>query len=148
MINYNPVEWDAPKNIEAFYTDTLCGDFSVRNPVGQTNWQKFTQQFNLPITTPYIYQVHGNTVVEAPKGYLSSADAIFSHKKNTPCSVVTADCVPILLCDKEGKMGGCDSCRFGKGSYNRFYTIVVKNCRIINKLLHGLVLVFANIIMR
>jgi YfiH family protein len=101
--NYLPVEWDAPQNIKAFYTDNQCGDFSPKNLTGQANWKNFAETFQLSYPRPWINQVHSNRTVSAPQHYEENADAIITNQTQTPCCVLTADCVPILLCDKKGQ---------------------------------------------
>lgn len=100
---YNPVEWDAPAHIQAFYTDSRNGDFSLHTPEGITHWQQLSQHFHLPYPNPVIKQTHGRYVVQAPQGYSQEADAIFTTQEKTPCGVLTADCIPILLCHPRGK---------------------------------------------
>jgi len=51
----------------------------------------------------WLDQVHGVTVVEAPTGSIAVADASFTEENNVVCAVLTADCLPILLCDDQGK---------------------------------------------
>ena len=47
----------------------------------------------------WIFQEHGNKVVELPSNNLIG-DAVFTKKKNIVCAVRTADCLPILLTNK------------------------------------------------
>ncbi len=63
----------------------------------------------LPATPKWLQQVHGTTVLDAsalagtalepPK-----ADAIFSRRPDDVCVVMTADCLPVLLCDQSGSV--------------------------------------------
>ena len=52
-----------------------------------------------------IHQIHGNKFVYIDKNYKlkkkPKADAIITNQKNLPIAVLTADCVPILICDKK-----------------------------------------------
>lgn len=57
--------------------------------IGKKQWQ-------------WLDQVHGVTVVNAPTGNIAIADASFTQEANVVCAVLTADCLPILLCDKQG----------------------------------------------
>lgn len=63
------------------------------------------------ISTNWIKQVHGNHILEITQDTNSKphniynrennlADAIFTLLPNTACIILTADCLPILLCDK------------------------------------------------
>jgi YfiH family protein len=57
---------------------------------GQKQWQ-------------WLEQVHGVAVVDAPTCAVEVADASFTNKANVVCTVLTADCLPVLLCDVTGK---------------------------------------------
>lgn len=50
----------------------------------------------------WLEQVHGNRVVSLPS-VDTTADAAYSSSKSHFCAVMTADCVPILLCDESGE---------------------------------------------
>lgn len=51
-------------------------------------------------------QVHqvGIAKVERPNQELGEVDGLFSHEQSIPIGVMTADCVPILLANKSGKV--------------------------------------------
>ena len=50
----------------------------------------------------WLDQIHGNTVVELPVAQNTPADAAISRKPGLMCAVMTADCVPVLLCNRQG----------------------------------------------
>ena len=50
----------------------------------------------------WLEQVHSNRVVSLPSAD-TTADAAYSSSKSHFCAVMTADCVPILLCDESGQ---------------------------------------------
>lgn len=54
---------------------------------------------------PIANQVHGIDAIAASaiETDLSSADAVYTDQLNLPCCIQTADCLPILLADKNGQ---------------------------------------------
>ena len=57
-----------------------------------------------------MFQTHSNKVIEVKKNKLKTkimADAIITRDKNIALGVVTADCVPVLLCDAKNEIVGC-----------------------------------------
>ena len=57
-----------------------------------------------------MYQTHSNKVIEVKKNKFSRkirSDAIITRDKKIALGVVTADCVPVLLCDAKNEMVGC-----------------------------------------
>jgi YfiH family protein len=51
----------------------------------------------------WLEQVHGCAVVAADAGRVQRADAQFTTTPGLGCAVMTADCLPVLLCDREGR---------------------------------------------
>ena len=53
----------------------------------------------------WLNQVHGTKVVELKKNNQRTieADGCYTSEFNTPCIVLTADCLPIMLCDTQGQ---------------------------------------------
>ncbi|MDJ0878244.1 MAG: peptidoglycan editing factor PgeF [Halieaceae bacterium] len=83
-------DWPAPDNVVAFSTTRESGD-TVRPP----------PLADLP--EPRITQVHGTLVVDAGEVTgVVEADGIISRQSGITCRVVTADCLPILLCNRAG----------------------------------------------
>jgi hypothetical protein len=57
----------------------------------------------LPAEPLWLRQVHGTTVVEAEETEGSpEADAAVARRPGTVCAALTADCLPLLICDQEG----------------------------------------------
>ena len=57
-----------------------------------------------------MYQTHSNKVIEVKNNKFRRkirSDAIITRNKKIALGVVTADCVPILLCDAKNEMVGC-----------------------------------------
>lgn len=50
----------------------------------------------------WLNQVHGIDVVEAEPERVHKADASWSATPNVACTILTADCLPVLFCDRAG----------------------------------------------
>jgi YfiH family protein len=65
------------------------------------------RHFNLPSSPIWINQIHSNICIDADS--ISSkvnADGSYSKKNGTVCGVLTADCLPIFVSNKEGTLVG------------------------------------------
>ncbi|MFQ3324108.1 MAG: YfiH family protein [Pseudomonadales bacterium] len=108
-------KWDAPANITAVFT-TRVGDnsrppfdgFNLGHHVGD---QQFDCSDNRSSLSAYdglkdiqwLDQIHGADVVKAEFGGNNiTADASYSAEKGLACAVLTADCLPVLLCNNIG----------------------------------------------
>ncbi|KRB70460.1 peptidoglycan editing factor PgeF [Noviherbaspirillum sp. Root189] len=62
----------------------------------------------LPSDPAWLSQVHGTTVVDAASlhGVVPNADACISSTPGVVCVIQTADCLPVLLCDLDGRVVG------------------------------------------
>ena len=59
--------------------------------------------YNLPSAPVWINQTHSNLSVDADSiSSIVDADASYSKKSGIVCAVLTADCLPIFICNKEG----------------------------------------------
>lgn len=110
-------DWDAPANVRGFTTTRVGGvsggalaEFNLGDHVGDApqavtqNRQLLHMQFALPAAPKWLDQVHGATVVDAEAtAPTPQADASFAHTSGVVCAVLTADCLPVLLCDTQGK---------------------------------------------
>jgi hypothetical protein len=111
-------DWPAPANVKAV-TTTREGGISVSpydslnlaRHVGdaeaavQENRRRLQQRLALPAEPRWLDQVHGTGVVEAGASATPAcADASFTHATGTVCAVMTADCLPVLLCDRAGSV--------------------------------------------
>lgn len=115
--------WDVPDNVHAVMTTrhapfhshndvarSAYGDFNLATHVGdnlpqvQENRQLLVDALDLPTPPIWLEQVHSNTIVKAEKNSLNAkADASFSAEKNVVCVVMTADCLPVLICSADGQ---------------------------------------------
>ena len=107
-------DWPAPANVKAIQT-TRKGGFSVApydsfnlgahvqdDPLVVTKNRQLLSQY-LPSEPVWLNQVHGVEVLNAATSLcVQDADASFSQNKNVVCVTMTADCLPVLLCNKQG----------------------------------------------
>lgn len=103
MIHYLTPNWPAPANIKAYTTTRHSwGDPSCK--VLRTDAiDKLVSVLHLPDSPIWLKQYHSTTVVEAlPEQRGSDADASFSRNAKQICMVETADCLPILICNRLG----------------------------------------------
>lgn len=56
----------------------------------------------LRIQPAWLKQVHGTDVVEATPAEVPEADASWSQTPGVACTIMTADCLPALFCNKAG----------------------------------------------
>lgn len=108
-------EWPASQKVKAYTTLRTGGcssppynDFNLAIDLDdkiedvEKNRLILQQILQLPAEPIWIKQVHGNTVIPAtPENRFKTADATFSKQTDNVCAVTTADCLPILLCDRE-----------------------------------------------
>jgi YfiH family protein len=110
--------WPAPPNIRALQT-TRIGGFS-RAPYDSLNLGSHVADAPLdvarnrmllntlmPSEPVWLEQVHGIVVANADSAScLPQADACIATHRSAVCVVMTADCLPILLCDQQGTVVG------------------------------------------
>lgn len=68
-----------------------------------TNREIVKADLNLPSPAFWLNQTHSTNVIELPHEYddLNEVDASFTSKTGTVCAVLTADCLPIVITDKD-----------------------------------------------
>lgn len=110
-------DWPAPASVHAVTTTrqggVSQGAFSSMNPADHVgddpatvaaNRARLQQRLNLPAPPVWLRQVHGVTVVDAASaGSTPAADAAYACQPGVVCAVLTADCLPVLLCDRAGE---------------------------------------------
>ena len=117
MLNFIVPHWPAPKNVfaatttrHAGYSQTPFNTFNTANHVGDVveavskNRRLLRETFSLSREPIWLNQVHGVKVVHIHQKITSpiTADASFTEQAQVACVVQTADCLPILLCDRAG----------------------------------------------
>ncbi len=117
MSNWIIPGWPAPKIVRAVST-TRAGGFSsapyeslnLGDHVGDEparvhrNRAYLMQRLGLAREPLWLQQVHGCEVVMCGQtGQAPRADAVTATAPGEICAVLTADCLPVLLCDRSGK---------------------------------------------
>ena len=118
MTDFIVPHWQAPPHVKAAVT-TRQGGVSVppydslnmglhsgdqRESV-LTNCRRVVDQLQLPAEPRWLKQVHGIVVADAADPTSSSpieADAAWTDRSGGVCAVLTADCLPVLFCDRAG----------------------------------------------
>lgn len=105
-------DWPAPANVKAMQT-TRGGGYS-QAPYDSLNFgdhvgddpitvARNRQTLDLPSEPVWLEQVHGIKVVVAERAdCVPKADATVSFHAGSVCVAMTADCLPVLLCDRAG----------------------------------------------
>ena len=110
-----PADWPAPGHVRAG-TTTRCGGvsrlpfdgFNLAGHVGDepaavaVNREQLRQRLNLPAEPLWLKQQHGNKVIKAEMEQPGDADGAYTGKSGKVCAVLTADCIPLLLCNRDG----------------------------------------------
>lgn len=109
-------EWPAPDNVKSVITLRFPGSsqmpydgFNLADHVGDNpadvlaNRQQLTKSLGLCNQPAWLHQVHGTQVIYAPEVSSNvSADASYTDQVGEACVVLTADCLPVLLCNQGG----------------------------------------------
>lgn len=110
--------WPAPANVRALVT-TRQGGFSqapyhslnlgahVQNNAAdvEKNRQHLYEEAKLPNHPVWLDQTHSTSAVcidELPGDLPHKADASYTFVANQICTILTADCLPLLVCNKQG----------------------------------------------
>ncbi len=109
-------DWPAPAGIRAAVT-TRHGGVSLAPYAGlnlglhvgdvqadvNENRRRMAAALRLPGEPRWLEQVHGTCVVGvAATTQCCRADASFATERGVVCAVLTADCLPVLFCDRQG----------------------------------------------
>ncbi len=110
-------DWPAPASVRSLITTRQggvsdhpfarlnLGDHVGDDPLAVARNRQQLDQC-LPAAPCWLQQVHGTTVIDAATAGRSAqvvvADGAFSRDPGVVCAVMTADCLPVLLCDRAG----------------------------------------------
>ncbi|AZG74515.1 peptidoglycan editing factor PgeF [Shewanella livingstonensis] len=112
-------DWPIPDNVAMAITNRFGGvsvspfdSLNLGLHVGDkpqhvlANRAILSQQLSLPAEPTWLEQVHGTKVIDAGRLITTTtaiiADGSYSNQFGHVCAVMTADCLPILLCNKQG----------------------------------------------
>lgn len=111
-------DWPAPANVRTLQTTRHGGvsaapydSLNLGSHVGDAPLAvaRNRMMFNtlLPSEPVWLEQVHGTAVANADMaGCRVQADACVARHRASVCVVMTADCLPVLLCDEQGTVVG------------------------------------------
>lgn len=111
-------DWPAPKNVRALQTTRGGGSsvapyasLNLATHVGDAPLSVARNRIKLNALLPsepvWLEQVHGTRVANADAANcLERADASIARQRGSVCVVMTADCLPVLLCDQNGTVVG------------------------------------------
>jgi len=111
-----PADWPAPANVRALTTTRAGGvsrgpyeSLNLGDHVGddpdavRQNRKRLYEALALPAEPVWLRQVHGVHVIDAATAAPGvEADGAWSDRPGVVCAVLTADCLPIFLCDRKG----------------------------------------------
>lgn len=107
-------DWPAPANVSAIQTTRMGGvslpPYASLNLGSHVNDDPLYVSRNrqllntiVPTEPVWLNQVHGIRVIDAAQcGCIENADGSFTKNNHVVCVTMTADCLPVLLCDKAG----------------------------------------------
>lgn len=107
-------QWPAPLRVSAFMTvrqggvspepwkSLNLGDH-VGDDAGRVASNRALVGESLGVRPFYLQQVHGTRVVDLSDGWLPPSDASLTDHPGWACTVMVADCLPVLLCDRQGR---------------------------------------------
>ncbi len=109
-------DWPAPPRVRALTTTRIGGasrgpyaGLNLGDHVGdepravRQNRELLQRELGLPAQPLWLEQVHGCEVVRVERDSGGcTADAAMTRESGRVCAVLTADCLPLLLCDRAG----------------------------------------------
>ena len=110
-------DWPAPAGVHALttlrrggvsggpYADWNLASHVDDDPAAVAENRRLLQEgFHLPAPPAWLEQVHGNRVVDAARtGTPPQADGSYASVPGVVCTVLTADCLPVLFCRQDGQ---------------------------------------------
>jgi hypothetical protein len=107
--------WPAPPEIRAAST-LRCGGTSIAAYAGANlgqhvgddparvadNRRCLAESLKLPSDPVWLEQIHGAAVIQADAAADLKADAAYTRAAGVVCAIMTADCLPVLFCSRDG----------------------------------------------
>lgn len=111
------IDWTTPKTVHQLvscrfssgYSQPPWDSFNLATHVDDNpthvlkNRELLQAHIGKDIRIQWLEQIHGDTVVEAKGERTLTADACYTNQPNMACAVLTADCLPVLLCSSDGQ---------------------------------------------
>ena len=109
-------DWEIPANVRALQTTRMGGvsgapwnSFNLGDHVGDATdavaANRALLRRKLPGDPFWLKQVHGTVAVDVDKWPKNNeGDAAYSRQPGNVCAVMTADCLPVLFCDRHGSV--------------------------------------------
>lgn len=106
-------DWPAPARVKACVT-TRAGGVSlapfdtfnlaehVEDDLQAVTHNRQRLSARIDCSPAWLRQVHGVAVADADPAVVAEADASWTTKTGVACAVLTADCLPVLFCDRAG----------------------------------------------
>ncbi len=118
MAGIEPIipDWPAPANVKAYCTTrsggvsggpwrslNLAAHVQDDPQAVAENRRRLADELGLPTPPRWLTQVHGATIALSDNATGDEADGRYSDRRGQVCAVLTADCLPVLLCDRSGR---------------------------------------------
>jgi hypothetical protein len=108
-------EWPAPARVRAWVTERAGGvsaggyaELNLAAHVGDAaeavaaNRALLRSGIPLPAEPVWLEQVHGTRVLDVDAQPVAAADGAVTARAGVVCAALTADCLPVLFCDRAG----------------------------------------------
>jgi polyphenol oxidase len=112
-------DWPAPSAVRSWVTERTggvstgtYGSLNLATHVGDSprsvaeNRARLAAGIELPSEPVWLEQVHGAKVLDLDVDRVTPADAAVTSRLGIVCTVLTADCLPVLFCDRAGRQVG------------------------------------------